>query len=114
MRKALTLMFATFLLLGSLTGCKRNKETIDVDYENAAVYEQALNDGEDTTGKTVKFIVDSIHTGGLYPYDIWAGEHLNFISEEDPKVKNGKEITVKITDVESFLGSWIIKYEILD
>ncbi len=49
-----------------------------------------------------------------FGYNIWAGEHLNFVSSKNPDVKEGDIVVVKTTTIESNLGSWIIKYERVD
>ncbi|MCH5179910.1 MAG: hypothetical protein J1F32_01695 [Erysipelotrichales bacterium] len=96
-------------LLGCLCSCK--EETIKVDYENAIVYEKALNEGVDTVGKLVKFTVDELNPNSSFGYNIYAGEHLNFVSSTNPHVKVGDEMIVEILDVTTFLRSYIIKYD---
>ena len=81
------------------------------DYNSAEELEAALNDGEDCEGKIAVITVDTYKPDGSLGYTIWSGEHLNFISSNNPKVNEGDEITVRITSVQSMLGSWIIKYE---
>ena len=65
-------------------------------------------------GKTVSFVAAELHPQSLYGYDIWAGEHLNFISSENPDIEVGQTVTVKVTAVESAIGSWFIGYEKVD
>lgn len=55
--------------------------------------------------------VKEFHPESKLGYNIWAGEHLNFISSDNPDVKEGDSITIKVTKVEKMLGSWIIKYK---
>jgi len=98
-------------LVGSLTACK--KDPIILDYANAIVYEQALNDGTDTTGKIVYFVVDSINPNSAFGYNLTAGEHLNFCSSTNPNVNVGDGLTVKVKEVKSFIGSYIIYYDIM-
>ena len=83
----------------------------NVDYKDAESFESALNSGDDLTGKTVTFTVDSIEPSSTFGYNLQAGEHLNFCSENNPKVKEGDTITVKVDEVKSFMGSYIIYYK---
>lgn len=82
-----------------------------VDYGSAESFEAALCAGEDLTGAIVTFKVDSLHPESFFGYDLWAGEHLNFVSESHPGVKAGETITVRATKINSTMGSWIIYYE---
>ena len=88
-----------------------SQQEIQVDFENAESFENALNNGEDLTGKIVTFIADNIEPQSAFGYNIWAGEHLNFVSSQNPDVFEGDTVTVKVTEITSSLGSWIIKYE---
>ncbi len=89
----------------------KEKSEAKVDYEDVASFEADLNGGADLTGKTVKVSVDNLETQSAYGYNIWSGEHLNFVSVENPNVTVGEIIPVKIKSVENVLGSWIIEYE---
>ena len=77
------------------------------------VFEKALNDGEDITGKTVVLTVKDLVPNSAFGYNIQAGEHLNFCSPDNPNVKAGDTITVKVVEVTSMLGSYIINYEMV-
>ena len=90
---------------------KTKKGKYDVDYNSAEELEDALNDGKNCNGKTAKIKVTKFVPDSAFGYNIWAGEHLNFISSNHPKAGKGDTITVKIKEVNSFLGSWIITYE---
>lgn len=108
MKKTLVLIISIILILSmcfAFTSCGK------VDYESAEALEEALNAGEDCEGKIAVIKVVEYNPTGALGYTIWSGEHLNFISAENPKVKEGDEIKVKITKVKSLLGSWIINYE---
>lgn len=74
-------------------------------------FERALEEGKDMTGKKVKIKVTAVKPQSAFGYNLWAGKHLNFVSSRNPHVKKGQTITVKVTDVESVLGSWIISYK---
>jgi hypothetical protein len=83
----------------------------EIDYGDAESLEAALNDGDDCVGKIVKFKVTEVKPNSFFGYNLWAGEHLNFVSSSNPGVKKGGTITVKITKVDSTLGSWMIRYK---
>lgn len=105
------IVIALMLTLVLLYGCS---STITVDYENEESFEAALNEGQDLEGKTVKFVVRQIEPQSAFGYNIIAGEHLNFVSSRNPNVSVGDIVTVKVTEVRSLLGSWILEYKKLD
>jgi len=105
------LLIATVSLLMLLCAC--GKETVKIDYGNEKVFEAALNAGEVLEGKVVQFTADELHPDSAFGYDIWSGEHLNFISTKNPGVKEGELVTVRVKEVNSILGSWMIAYEIV-
>ena len=84
---------------------------IAVDYEDAESFERDLNAGKNLEGKTVKFIAEELHPDSAFGYNIWAGEHLNFISSRHPDINTGDIAIVKVTEIENVMGSWIISYE---
>lgn len=92
----------------------RKTTNIDADYSTAEDFEAALNAGEDTVGKTVTFYVLAYKPNSVLGPNLWAGEHLNFVSNGDPGVQEGDVITVKVTGVSSSGNSWIINYIIID
>lgn len=81
------------------------------EYKDAASFEADLNAGKDLTGVTVHFVAEEVHPDSALGYNIWAGEHLNFVSSTDPGVSPGESLTVRITSVERTLGSWILRYQ---
>lgn len=99
---------------GSPKPVQHSKPQIVIDYENADVFEEALNRGEITVGKKVRFTVDSVHPQSAVRFNIWSGKHLNFISKKPVDVKAGDVVVAMITDVNSNLGSWLLSYEILE
>lgn len=111
MKKLLAILMSLTLVL-SLVACGEKAE-IKPDYEDAAVFEQALNDGQDLTGKTVVVTVNKLVPDSAFGYNIQAGENLNFCSPDNPNVKAGDTITVKVEQVASMLGSYIINYEMV-
>ena len=84
-----------------------------IDYPNVEDFELALNEGEDLTGKSVTFTVDDLVPNSAFGYNMQAGEHLNFCSSSNPNVKEGDTVTVKVIEISSLMGSYIIKYEIV-
>jgi len=85
--------------------------TMNSDYPNIEDFEAALNAGEDLIGKTVTFTVTTFVPNSAFGYNLQTGEHLNFCSITHPGVGEGDTITVKVTQVQSVLGSFIIYYE---
>lgn len=86
-----------------------------VDYSDIAVFEQAVNNKEDLVGKTVKFTVVDVKPDSILGYNLYAGEHLNFISDEGRGVHAGDEITIIVTGVKPVLAdSYKISYVLLD
>ena len=118
MKKFLAVLVSLVLVL-SLVACGGNagndsNAELKPDYEDVVSFEGALNAGEDLTGKTVAFTVNELIPDSAFGYNIQAGEHLNFCSPNNPGVKTGDAITVKVTEVTSMLGSYIISYEMVN
>lgn len=78
---------------------------------SASKFESSLNAGKDMTGKKVRFKVTDYAPDSAFGYNLMGGKHLNFVSSRNPHVRKGQTITVKVKDVQSFLGSWIISYK---
>ena len=75
-----------------------------------ATFESLLNEGQDLTGATVTFVAMELHPDSVFGYNIYAGQHLNFVSTKNPHINQGDVVTVKVTDISSIMGSWIISY----
>ena len=75
-----------------------------------ATFESLLNAGQDLTGATVTFVAMELHPDSVFGYNIYAGQHLNFVSTKNPHINQGDVVTVKVTDISSIMGSWIISY----
>lgn len=118
--KSVSLLVCIILASIALTACGTSddedektseEEQVFIDYGDAESFENALNEGEDLEGKIVQFTVFELHPQSAKGYNIWAGEHLNFISSRNPKVKEGETITVRANTIESEMGSWFIYYD---
>lgn len=90
-----------------LTGCGAKTMTPDV---TVVELEKMLNDGEVVTGKIVEITVDDYAPASAFGYNMMTGEHLNFVSTSNPEVKIGDTLIVKVGEVQSMLGSFIIQY----
>lgn len=89
-------------------------EDFDLDYVDCVPFEKALNDGLKVNGKIVQFRINSYEPESSLGINCWAGEHLNFISEEQLDVDAGDVIIGRITEEPwKFLHSWVINYEVL-
>lgn len=85
-----------------------------LDYSDATSFEKALNNGVKVNGKIVQFEVLEYKPDSALGINCWAGEHLNFISEEELDVGTGNIIVGRVTkEPTKALGSWKIYYEVL-
>lgn len=107
-KRAVAWVLSLIMIGTMLAGC--GKAEI-IDYADAAAFESALNSGIDVRNKIVQFTASEIHPDSATGYNIWAGEHLNFISSKDPDVKAGDTVVVKVIEAVDFMGSWMIGYE---
>lgn len=104
MNKLIFVLLAGIFLLGACGS------TPEPDYTTEQL-ESALNEGENPEGKIVSVKVNELIPDSAFGYNIHAGEHLNFVSSENPNVEAGDEIIAKVEKVESLMGSYIITYE---
>lgn len=99
--------FSSFLVVALLlVGCGTSKP----DYTTKQ-FEAALNKGDNLEGKTVSVHVEKVVPNSAFGYNIEAGKHLNFVSTDNPDVKKGENIILKVKKVKSMLGSFIITYD---
>ena len=135
MKKLVCILMAAIML--TLCGCSESDSSnlsssvssssspgnTAADYTDAASFEAALNRGENVIGKTVTFTVKEVREYLYFylhptkPYNLIAGEHLNFVTPKDREYKAGEEVTVKVTDVVNYKfqkGSWIINDPLLE
>lgn len=85
----------------------------ELDYDDVKAFESALNSGDNLEGKTVQFKVNKLEPQSAFGYNLITGEHLNFVSSENPNAKEGDLVTVKVKQVQSMLGSWLIQYDMI-
>ena len=125
-------LFALIMCLSlTLCGCGSNEQTEDagtssaetqqsedvsdeevtIDYGDAESFEAALNEGKNLENKVVRFVAGEFHPQSKLGYNVWAGEHLNFVSSRNPDIQEGDTVTVKTTTIENMAGSWVINYE---
>ena len=45
--------------------------------------------------------------------NVWAGEHLNLVSSDDPHLLEGDIITIRVCDAANHGDHWYISYELL-
>jgi predicted RNA-binding protein with TRAM domain len=109
MKKVLVGLLSSFMVIFLLAGCGSNK-TVKADYTTKQ-FETALNKGDNLEGKTVSVTVNKLVPNSAFGYNIEAGKHLNFVSADNPNVKKGDKLILKVTKVASALGSYIISYE---
>lgn len=108
--KFLTLILALSSVGIVLTAC--GSSTPKADYTEVKA-EKALNAGKDIKGKTVSIEVAKLEPRSAFGYNIEAGKHLNFVSEENPDVKVGDKLIVKVKKVKSVIGSFVINYDLI-
>lgn len=109
MNKRIATLIALVMAFCFITACR--KEAVVLDFGDAASFESALNAGDNLEGKTVRFVADELHPNSAYGYNVWSGEHLNFVSPRNPDIKEGDVVDIRATEIISEGGSWFIKYE---
>lgn len=86
----------------------RNRQPV-ADY-TAAQAESVLEKGKKIDGRTVKLTVKKLEPKSAFGYNIEAGKHLNFVDSDNPEVKVGQTVILKVNKVKSFVGSWLLSY----
>lgn len=109
MKKIAVLLSALLMLTFVLAGCGGTQKA-KADYTTTQ-FETALNKGDNLEGKTVSVEVEKLVPNSALGYNIQAGKHLNFVSPDNPNVKQGDKVILKVKKVQSTLGSYIITYE---
>ena len=77
-------------------------------YADAASFEADLNAGKNVYGSIVTLVIRDLAPDSPLGYNVQAGEHLNFIFDEDPDVSIGDTITVMVGEATSLLQVWVI------
>ncbi len=110
--KICLMVLIVLLCLTAFIGCDNSSNDdygdIIVDYEDAELFEKALNNGEDTIGKIVKFRIDYIAPDYYLGTNYWSGEHLNMVPRESLIYDVGNMATVRVIAVMKDNDSWII------
>lgn len=112
-------LFMVLVVIFTFAACgEENKEddTYTVDYNDAESFESALNNGTKVKGKIVQFYVEEYAPNSILGINCHAGEHLNFLFEDELDVEAGDTIVVKITEEPSkvfLIGSWKVPCEFL-
>lgn len=113
---SLLILFAiVFLFAGCEEGATPDNYTIN--YYDAETFEKALNEGKNVKGKVVQFLVLEYAPDSILGINCHAGEHLNFIFEEELAVESGDTIIAHVTDEASkviLVGSWKIRCEVFE
>jgi predicted RNA-binding protein with TRAM domain len=109
MKKLIVFLSSFLLLTFVLAGCGTGG-TVKADYTTEQ-FESALNKGDNLVGKTVSVKVEKLVPNSTFGYNIEAGKHLNFVSTDNPNVKQGDTVILKVKKVESVLGSYVISYD---
>lgn len=110
-----------FTLVLSLTGCVSNEITTapttdTIDYSNAMLFERALEEGVKVKGKVVQFYVEKYAPDSVLGINCHAGEHLNFLFDNNLNVETGDTIVVRVTKEPTqmiLLESWKIPCEFI-
>lgn len=125
--KKCVLIISILLIILSLAGCSDSKHVDNtqivneyisgsrtIDFLDAETLELALNSGVNVNGKIASISTKEVEPKSAFGFNIIAGEHLNFVSE-DMKDVNAKDKVILVVDsVKKKLGSWIIEYSLVD
>ncbi|WP_314087240.1 hypothetical protein [Pseudolactococcus chungangensis] len=110
--KKLTSAALTLVFLLILTACNTTATQKKADY-NIDSFENALNNGEDLTDKTVVFNVEKTSHNILSGnYSLLAGtdNNLSFKSKKDPKVSKNDIVIVKVKKTTGLSGIYNVSY----
>lgn len=122
MKRIISLLLAC-VLIALMAGCDSDSgkaagpSNYTPDYYDAETFESDLNAGVKVNGKIVQFYVNDYKPDSILGINTWAGEHLNFLSEEELDVEKGDYVIGRITSepTKTLLGgSWKIPYEVLE
>ena len=123
-KNIILIVFSLIFMLLLLTGCGSNIDKTNaivdnnyidykIDYSTAEEIEKDLNSGVDVIGKIVKFKVKA-YGDSRFGKNAQSGEHLNFISNDDPQLNINDEVICVVKKTDSFIGTWLLNYEIIE
>ena len=115
MKKVLSFIIV-FALIFLFAGCSSTSNNTTIDYFDVASFESALNGGTKVKGKVVQFCVGEYAPDSILGVNCHAGEHLNFLFENELDVEMGDTIIVRITEEPSkvfLIGSWKVPCEFI-
>ena len=136
MKKQLSLLLSILIILFAFASCsdniqdssftdvsnsvteevigENNRTEYELDYFDEISFEAALNKGEKVSDKIVQFCVNDYKPDSALGINCWAGEHLNFISEDELDVSKGDTIIGRVTkEPTKVFSSWKIKYKVI-
>ena len=120
MKKVLSLiiLFAfAFLLLSCDSNIAEDVSSYTIDYFDAESFESALNDGKKVKGNVIQLCVEEYVPDSILGINCHAGEHLNFLFENELDVEMGDTIIVHIIEEPSkvfLIGSWKVPCEFIE
>lgn len=99
-------------------GSQEDQKGYVIDFEDVESFEEALNNGEDLTGKVVKFVVSDYRPINILGINCTGGEHLNFILEEEADIAAGDTLIGTVYEVAERVAikkeSWKIPFRVYD
>ena len=87
---------------------KNKKEAPNSTYESEEAFEKDLNDGYDLKDTTVTFRVREVHPDSAFGFNLWSGEHLNFLFSESQSAKTGDTVTVRVEEIKKRFGVYLV------
>lgn len=120
MKQFISIVIALALFF-SLSACDSNTPPCSydgvIDYGDAESFESALNNSESVKGKTVRFCAIGYEPNSVLGINCHAGEHLNFILDDEFNIAEGDIVTVLIKEEPTkvfLVGSWKVPCEVLE
>lgn len=99
-------------------GSQEDQKGYVIDFEDVESFEEALNNGEDLTGKVVKFVVSDYRPINILGINCTGGEHLNFILEEEADIADGDTLIGIVYETAERVAikkeSWKIPFRVYD
>ncbi len=79
--------------------------TLNYDYESAESFETALNNRIKVTNKIVSFEAIRVAPNSIVGFNVFAGIHLNFRSNDKKDISESDQVTVVVTNAIKIFGS---------